>query len=42
MGRDLDWKGKCPDDPNMPGDGWYMREIGGHMHAKIMLGRPKV
>lgn len=42
MGRDLDWKGKCPDDPNMPGDGWYVREIGGHLHAKIMLGRPKV
>ena len=42
MGRDLDWKGKCPDDPNMPGDGWYVRSIAGHPHSKIMLGRPKV
>jgi hypothetical protein len=42
LGRKLDWKGKCPDDPNMPGNGWYVREIGGHPHAKILLGRPKV
>lgn len=41
MGRELDWKGKNPEDPNMPGDGWYLRSIGGHLHAKIMLGKPK-
>jgi hypothetical protein len=42
LGRSVDWKGKCPDDPNMPGEGWYIRKIGGHPHAKIMLGKPKV
>ena len=41
MGRKLDWRGKNPDDTKMPGDGWYVREIGGHKHAKIMLGKPK-
>jgi hypothetical protein len=42
LGKVVDWKGKCPDDPNMPGEGWYIRKIGGHPHAKIMLGKPKV
>jgi hypothetical protein len=42
LGKDVDWKGKCPDDPSMPGDGWYVRTIGGHPHAKIMLGKPRV
>jgi hypothetical protein len=42
MGKDVDWKGQCPDDPNLPGDGWYVRMLGGHPHAKIMLGKPRV
>lgn len=42
LGKSVEWKGKCPDDPKMPGDGWYVRKIGGHPHAKIMLGKPKV
>jgi hypothetical protein len=42
LGRKVDWKGQCPDDPNMPGKGWYVRAIGGHPHAKIMLGKPRV
>jgi hypothetical protein len=42
LGKKVEWKGKCPDDPNLPGDGWYVRIIGGHPHAKIMLGKPKV
>ena len=41
MGRKLDWKGKNPEDSKMSGNGWYVREIAGHSHAKIMLGRPK-
>lgn len=42
LNKDIEWKGKCPDDASMPGEGWYVRKIGGHPHAKIMLGRPKV
>jgi hypothetical protein len=42
LGKKVDWNGKCPDDPKMPGDGWYTRLLGGHPHAKILLGRPKV
>lgn len=42
LGKDIDWKGDCPDDPNMPGKGWYVRKIGGHPHAKILLGKPRV
>ena len=42
LGKSIDWKGQCPDDPNMPGDGWYVRNIGGHPHSKIMLGKPKI
>jgi hypothetical protein len=25
-----------------PGNGWYSRKLGGKMHDKILLGRPKV
>ena len=42
LGKKVDWNGKCPDDPKMPGDGWYTRLLGGHPHAKILLGKPKV
>jgi hypothetical protein len=42
LGKSIEWNGKCPDDPNMIGNGWYTRKIGGHPHAKILLGRPKI
>jgi hypothetical protein len=41
LGRPVEWNGKCPDDPSLPGDAWYTRKIAGHPHAKIMLGKPK-
>jgi hypothetical protein len=41
LGKKLDWKGENPEDKNASGKGWYVREIGGHKHAKIMLGKPK-
>jgi hypothetical protein len=42
LGKQVDWMGKNTEDSSMPGDGWYVRKIGGHPHAKIMLGRPTV
>ena len=43
LGKTVDWQGaNNPDDANSTGDGWYVRKIGGHPHAKILLGRPKV
>ena len=42
LGRKVDWHGKNPEDPNAPGDGWYTRMLGGHPHAKILVGKPKV
>jgi hypothetical protein len=42
IGKDVEFVGKNPEDPNAPGDAWYVRTLGGHKHAKIMLGRPKV
>lgn len=42
LGKPVEWAGTDPDDPSLPGNAWYIRNIGGHPHAKIMLGRPKV
>jgi hypothetical protein len=42
LGKPVDWTGKNTEDSAMPGEGWYIRKIGGHPHAKIMLGRPNV
>lgn len=42
LGKKVDWHGKNPEDPNAPGDGWYTRILGGHSHAKILVGKPKV
>ena len=42
LGKPVEWAGKCPDDPRLPGTGWYVRKIAGHPHAKIMLGKPRV
>ena len=43
LGRKVEWNGSNnPEDKNASGDGWYTRVLGGHPHAKILLGRPKV
>ena len=42
LGKEVDWHGQNPEDPNAAGDGWYGRIIGGHSHNKILLGKPKV
>jgi hypothetical protein len=41
LGKPIAWHGNHPEDSQMPGDGWYVRNIAGKPHAKIMLGRPK-
>jgi hypothetical protein len=38
LGKPINWIGT---KNNASGDGWYSRTIGGHVHDKIMLGRPK-
>jgi len=42
LGKKVDWIGSNPNNPGSKESGWYEREIGGHKHAKILLGRPKV
>ncbi len=42
LGYQVEWLGHNPADPNAVGNGWYRRELGGKMHNKIMLGKPKV
>jgi len=41
LGKDIEWIGPHPEGkyPNHPG--WYKRKLGGKMHMKILLGRPK-
>lgn len=41
-GKDIEWVGAHPSGkyPNNPG--WYYRDIAGHRHMKIIVGRPKV
>jgi len=41
-GKDITWHGKDPKNPNRSGEGWYSRNLGGNMHTKIMIGKPKV
>lgn len=41
LGKPVQWNGEHPDDPSMPGKGWYTRDIGGQPHAKILVGKPK-
>lgn len=41
LGKKLDWQGKNSEDPNASGDGWYKRTLGGKVHQKILLGKPK-
>jgi hypothetical protein len=42
LGKPVVWVGENPSDKSAPGNSWYIRNIGGHDHAKIMLGKPKV
>jgi hypothetical protein len=42
LGKKITWTGKNKENPNEPGDGWYIRNLGGHDHSKILLGRPKI
>jgi hypothetical protein len=42
LGKPVTWVGENPSDKSAPGNSWYIRNIGGHDHAKIMLGKPKV
>lgn len=42
LGKEVEWHGRHPEDPNMPGLGWYTRMLGGHPHTKIIVGRPKI
>lgn len=42
LGKSVQWLGKHPKDPSMPGNGWYSRKIGGVEHEKILVGKPKV
>ncbi len=39
LGKKVDWIGKKEDGTS--GAGWYSRKLGGQMHDKILLGRPK-
>lgn len=41
-GKSVIFYGKHPEDPSMPGEGWYGRKINGHEHIKTMLGKPKI
>lgn len=40
LGKQVQWIGKSS-DPERTGNGWYLRNIGGHPHEKILIGRPK-
>ena len=39
LGKKVDWIGM---KKGQPGNGWYSRKLGGKMHDKILLGRPRV
>ena len=39
LGKKVDWIGTKKGDP---GNGWYSRKLGGKMHDKILIGRPKI
>ena len=40
LGKKIKWIGKKEDGTS--GAGWYSRKLGGKMHDKILLGRPKI
>lgn len=39
LGKNVKWIGKKEGEP---GNGWYSRKLGGAMHDKILIGKPKV
>ena len=39
LGKDVDFIGTIK---GMPGNCWYSRTLAGHVHNKILLGRPKI
>ena len=41
LGKEIEWIGPHPEGkyPNHPG--WYKRKLGGEVHMKILLGKPK-
>ena len=41
LGKEIEWIGPHPEGkyPNHPG--WYKRKLGGEIHMKILLGKPK-
>ena len=41
-GKELEWHGQHPTDPQRPGGGWYTRTIGGKKLTKIMAGVPAI
>ena len=41
-GKELEWHGRHPQDPQRPGNGWYTRTIGGKKVTKILAGIPAV
>lgn len=38
LGKKVEWVGEIP---GKPGNGWYIRSIGGGKHAKILVGNPR-
>ena len=40
--KDITWYGSHPTKPDMPGNGWYEREIAGNKQLKIIVRRPKI
>ena len=42
LGKTVIWTGKDTENEKSPGNSWYVRNLGGHPHSKIMLGKPKI
>jgi hypothetical protein len=42
LGKSVEWANDNPENPTSKDKGWYIRNIGGAPHPKIMLGRPRV
>ena len=42
VGKKIEFNGEHPNDSNALGKGWYSRKIGGGMHVKILVGKPKL
>lgn len=40
LGKPVEWRGESK-NASLPGNGWYVRSIGGAKHEKILIGRPK-